>query len=111
MMADKKNWLRLLAYVTDSINQELLLRTEYLAAENRILKSQIEGRLQLSVERGRPWPRLPNVWGGKLLRKSPVLPSRTRFLPGTESSLLRSSTDRRSEEWQVAREWIRQSKN
>jgi hypothetical protein len=24
-MADKKNWLRLLAYVTDSINQELLL--------------------------------------------------------------------------------------
>jgi hypothetical protein len=24
MMADKKNWLRLLAYVTDSINQELL---------------------------------------------------------------------------------------
>jgi hypothetical protein len=36
-MADKKNWLRLLAYVTDSINQELLLRTEYLAAENRIL--------------------------------------------------------------------------
>jgi putative transposase len=48
MMADKKNWLRLLAYVTDSINQELLLRTEYLAAENRILKSQIKGRLQLS---------------------------------------------------------------
>jgi hypothetical protein len=47
-MADKKNWLRLLAYVTDSINQELLLRTEYLAAENRILKSQIKGRLQLS---------------------------------------------------------------
>src|SRR3979490_1442470 len=47
-MADKKNWLRLLAYVTDSINQALLLRTEYLAAENRILKSQIKGRLQLS---------------------------------------------------------------
>jgi phage terminase large subunit GpA-like protein len=47
-MADKKNWLRLLAYVTDSINQDLLLRTEYLAAENRILKSQIKGRLQLS---------------------------------------------------------------
>jgi putative transposase len=47
-MADKKNWLRLLAYVTDSINQDLLLRTEYLAAENWILKSQIKGRLQLS---------------------------------------------------------------
>jgi hypothetical protein len=27
------------------VNQELLLRNEYLAAENRILKGQIEGRL------------------------------------------------------------------
>jgi len=44
MMADKKNWLRLPAYVTGSINQELLLRNEYLAAENHIL-SQIKGRL------------------------------------------------------------------
>src|SRR5712671_1374953 len=48
MIADKKNWLRLLAYVTGSINQELLLRNEYLAAENHILKSQIKGRLRLS---------------------------------------------------------------
>ena len=47
-MADTKNWLRLLAYVTGSINQELLMRNEYLAAENRILKSQIKGRLRLS---------------------------------------------------------------
>jgi len=47
-MADKKNWLQLLAYVTGSINQELLLRNEYLMAENHILKSQIKGRLRLS---------------------------------------------------------------
>src|SRR2546426_5900238 len=47
-MTDKKNWLRLLAYVTGSINQELLLRNEYLTAENHILKSQIKGRLRLS---------------------------------------------------------------
>src|SRR5450756_2239638 len=47
-MADKKNWVQLLAYVTGSINQELLLRNEYLAAENHILKSQIKGRLRLS---------------------------------------------------------------
>jgi putative transposase len=37
MMANKKNWLQLLAYVTGSINQELLLRNEYLSAEKRIL--------------------------------------------------------------------------
>src|SRR5215510_7342468 len=41
-------WARLLAYVTGTINQELLLRNEYLAAENRILRSQIKGRLLLS---------------------------------------------------------------
>jgi hypothetical protein len=34
----KNPWARLLAYVTGRINQELLLKNEYLAAENRILR-------------------------------------------------------------------------
>ena len=42
------NWKRLLAYITGSVDQELLLRNEYLATENRILRSQIEGRLRLT---------------------------------------------------------------
>ena len=42
------NWKRLLAYITGSVNQELLLRNEYLATENRILRNQIRGRLQLN---------------------------------------------------------------
>src|SRR5258707_576253 len=41
-------WARLLAYVTGTTNEELLLRNEYLAAENRILRGQIKGRLLLS---------------------------------------------------------------
>jgi putative transposase len=41
-------WARLLAYITGTVDQELLLRNEYLAAENRILKAQIRGRLCLS---------------------------------------------------------------
>src|SRR5215471_6974121 len=41
-------WARMLAYVTRTVNQELLLRNEYLAAENRILRGQIKGRLLLS---------------------------------------------------------------
>jgi hypothetical protein len=41
-------WARMLAYVTGAVNQELLLRNEYLAAENRILRGQIRGRLLLS---------------------------------------------------------------
>src|SRR5437762_4361331 len=41
-------WARMLAYITGTVDQELLLRNEYLAAENRILKVQIKGRLLLS---------------------------------------------------------------
>src|SRR5579872_3552105 len=43
-----KKWVRLLAYVTDSVNQELLLQNEYLAAENRILRAKLSSRLRLS---------------------------------------------------------------
>ncbi len=42
------DWPRLLAYITGTVDQELLLRNEYLVAENRILKAQIKGRLRLS---------------------------------------------------------------
>jgi len=38
----------LLAHITGSVDQELLLRNEYLVMENRILKNQIKGRLQLT---------------------------------------------------------------
>ena len=45
-------WARILAYITGTVDQELLLRNEYLVAENQILKSQLKGRLKLSdVER------------------------------------------------------------
>ena len=42
------DWARILAYITGTVDQELLLRNEYLAAENRILKAQIKGRLLLT---------------------------------------------------------------
>jgi len=38
-------WAQLLAYVTGTVNQELLLRNEYLAAENRILMETLDYRL------------------------------------------------------------------
>ena len=38
----------MLAYITGTVDQELLLRNEYLATENRILKAQLKGRLLLS---------------------------------------------------------------
>ena len=35
------DWARILAYITGTVDQELLLRNEYLAAENRILKTPL----------------------------------------------------------------------
>src|SRR5438874_5780072 len=43
---------RILAYVTGTVDQELLARNEYLATENRILKAHLKDRPKLSdVER------------------------------------------------------------
>lgn len=41
------HWARLLTYVSGLVNQELLLRNEYLAAENCILRAHLLGRLRL----------------------------------------------------------------
>jgi putative transposase len=41
-------WKQLLAYITGSVDEELLLRNEYLVTENRFLRSQIKGRVRLS---------------------------------------------------------------
>lgn len=47
------DWKRILAYVSGTVDQELLARNEYLAAENRILKAQLMGRVKFSdAERG-----------------------------------------------------------
>jgi len=39
------DWRKLLAYITGSVDEELLLRNEYLVAENRILRRQLQGRV------------------------------------------------------------------
>ena len=41
-------WRRMLAYITGTVDQELLLRNEYLAAENRILKANLKGRIRFT---------------------------------------------------------------
>ena len=47
-MGSRMDWKQLLAYITGSVDQELLLRNEYLVTENRILRSQITGRMRLT---------------------------------------------------------------
>ena len=42
------DWKQLLVYISGSVEEELLLRMEYLVAENRILLNQVQGRIQLT---------------------------------------------------------------
>ena len=42
------DWKTILAYVTGSVDEELLRRNEYLVAENRILRTHIQGRVNLT---------------------------------------------------------------
>src|SRR4030095_15698182 len=42
------DWKHLRAYITGTVDQELLLRNEYLVTENRILHNQITGRVWLT---------------------------------------------------------------
>ena len=62
-------WAQLLAYVTGTVNQELLSRNEYLAAENRILRAQIKGRLLLSEEQKATLAEIANRLGRKALEE------------------------------------------
>jgi hypothetical protein len=59
------DWKRLLADITGSVDQELLLRHAYLVTENRILRQQITGRIRLAMQSARPWPRSGNSWGSR----------------------------------------------
>jgi len=48
LMRDRFHWARLLAYMMGLVSEELLLRNEYPAAENRILRAHRPARLRLS---------------------------------------------------------------
>jgi len=47
-MGELMELARILAYISGTVDQELLLRNEYLAAENQILRGQLKGRPKLS---------------------------------------------------------------
>jgi putative transposase len=42
------DWKHLLAYITGSVDQELLLRNEYLVTENQMLRQRMKGRVRLT---------------------------------------------------------------
>jgi hypothetical protein len=65
-------WPRLLAYITGRVDKELLMRNEYLAAENRILRAKIKGRLQLSDGEKRTLAEIAQRLGRKALAEVAV---------------------------------------
>jgi putative transposase len=63
------DWKQLLAYITGSVDQELLLRNAYLVTENRILRQQIQGRVRLSDGERKTLAKLGKQLGKKALEE------------------------------------------
>jgi hypothetical protein len=63
----------LLAYVTGLVNQELLLKNEYLSAENRILRSHLPKRLRLTDEQRSTLAEIGKRLGRNLLAQAAVV--------------------------------------
>ena len=42
------DWKIVLSYISGSVDEDLLLRNEYLVAENQVLRNQNQGRLRLT---------------------------------------------------------------
>jgi len=79
------DWARVLAYVTGAVDQELLARNEYLAAENRILKAQLNGRLRLSYADRATLGEIGHRLGRRFSPRSQPSRSRTPSWPDTAS--------------------------
>src|SRR5215471_2310965 len=63
------NWKQLLAYITGSVDQELLLRNAYLVTENRLLRQQITKRIRLSDAERKTLAELGKKLGKQALAK------------------------------------------
>ena len=88
------DWARILAYITGTVDQELLLRNEYLAAENRILKAQLQGRLRLSDAERVTLGEIGHRLGRKALGEVATAALPDTILGRTESSSPANSMDR-----------------
>jgi hypothetical protein len=98
-------WARMLAY-TGTVTRSLL-RNEYLATENRILRAQIKGRLLLSTPKKLPCLRSPSG-SATPLEELAAVAKPIRCWPGTDSSgWLRSLTKRGSQSWSEVRPDLR----
>ena len=61
------DWKQLLTLITSSVDEELRLRNAYLVTENRILRKQIQGRVQLTMSERRELSAMGQKLGKKAL--------------------------------------------
>jgi putative transposase len=63
------DWKQLLTSITSSVDEELRLRNAYLVTENRLLRKQIHGRVQLTVSERRELAAMGQKLGKKALEE------------------------------------------
>ena len=89
------DWKTMLAYISGSVDEELLLRNEYLVAENRILRDQIQGRLRLTDGERRSLAEIGKQLGKRALDEVASIVKPETILgvkPETTGGLLRRSS-------------------
>jgi putative transposase len=70
------DWKPLLASITGSVDEELLRRNEYLVTENRLLRQQLTGRVQLTDAERRSLAEIGKKLGKKALEEVASLDQR-----------------------------------
>jgi hypothetical protein len=88
------DWKHLLAYITGTVDQELLLRNESLVTENCILRNQIQGRVRLSDGERKTLAAI-----GKQLSKQALTEVATIVTPDTILVARASTRFRRTRNW------------
>jgi hypothetical protein len=63
------DWKKLLGAITESVDEELRLRNAYLIAENRLLRQQINGRVQLTDRQHKELAEIGQQLGKKALEE------------------------------------------
>jgi putative transposase len=63
------DWKHLLAYITGTVDQAVLLRNEYLVTENRLLRNQITGRVRLTDSERKTLAEIGQKLGKKALQE------------------------------------------
>ena len=62
-------WKQLLISITSSVDEELRVRNTYLVTENRLLRQQMQGRVQLTASERRELAEMGQRLGKKLSKR------------------------------------------